>query len=96
MRYKVYGDRVKLIDSYAVPKHRYSRELLGIRNLHPTLELWNRSYGSMRREWAAHNLAYALGIKRSKTADCDLNFTQPWYVKLAYGVVGAIALLVVK
>lgn len=96
MKYKVYADRVKLIDSYLVPKGKFHRELVGIRNLHPDCPLWQRTDGSLRREWAAHNLAYALRIKRNKTADCDLEFEQTWYYKLAYGVVGTIALWVIK
>lgn len=96
MKYKIYSDRVKLLDSYLVPKAKYGRELQSIRNLHPNLPLWNRSEGNIRREWASHNLAYSLGIKRSKTKDCDLNFEPKWYVKLAYFIVGSIALLVIK
>ena len=96
MRYRILGDRVKLIDSYLIPKAKMSRELGMIRNLHPTCRLWHRSEGSIKREWAAHTLAYNLGIKREKTADCDLNYEQKWYNKLAYGVVGTIALWVIK
>ena len=97
MRYKILKDRVKLIDSYSVPKAKFTRELNMIRDLYPSCILWrNRDLTSLRREWAAHNLAYALGIRREKTADADLNFEQKWHVKLAYGVIGAIALLVIK
>lgn len=96
MRYKIHGDRVKLFDSYLVPKKKFSRELGSIRNLHPTCRLWHRSESSLRREWATHNLAYALHIRRSKTADCDLNYELKWYQNLAYSVVGTIALLFVK
>lgn len=96
MDYRVLDNRVKLLDSYLVPKARYETELNVVRYLEPKCPLWGRSMGSMRREWAAHNLAYALRIKRNKTKDCDLNFTQPWYLNLAYGVVGTVALWVVK
>lgn len=96
MRYRILGDRVKLFDSYLIPKGKYSRELGMIRNLHPTCRLWHRSEGSIKREWASHNLAYSLGIRREKTADADLNYEQKWYVKLAYWVVGTIALWVIK
>lgn len=96
MKYKILGDRVKLFDAYLIPKSRYEHELNVIRYMHPTCRLWARSIGSLRREWAAHVLAYNLGIRREKTTDCDLNYEQPWYVKLAYGVVGTIALWAVK
>ena len=96
MKYKIYGDRVKLFNSYAVPKSKYSFELKKIRSLHPDCLLWGRSEKSICREWASHTLAYVLGIRRERTADCDLNFEQKWYVRLGYWIVGNIALLVIK
>ena len=51
---------------------------------------------SLRREWAAHNLAYILGIRRDKSADTDLNYPQRWYVKLLYWVAGTVALWVIR
>lgn len=96
MKYRIFNDRVKLLESYLVPKGKFSRELAAIRNLHPSCPLWERSEASLKREWAAHNLAYSLGIRRTKTADCDLNYTQKWYNNLIYGVVGTIALWVIK
>lgn len=96
MEYKELPNRLKLLDSYLVEKARYEVELNVIRYNLPKCPLWKRSIGSMRREWAAHNLAYALGIRREKTADCDLNYEPKWYHKLFYGVVGTIALWLVK
>lgn len=96
MRYKIYGDRVKLIDSYLVPKSKFGRELGAIRNLHPTCRLWKRSIGSLRREWAAHNLAYSLNIRRDKTTDVDFDYEPKWYHKFLYGIVGTIALIFIK
>ena len=96
MIYKILGNRVKLYDSHAVSKKDFSRELGYIRDLHPTCRLWHRSERSLRLEWAAHNLAYNLGINREKTADCDLNYEQTWYVKLAYSIAGSLALLFIK
>ena len=96
MKYKIYGDRVKLIDSYLVPKSKFGRELGAIRNLHPSCRLWKRSEGNIKREWAAHTLAYNLGIRREKTGDVDLDYEPKWYHNLAYWVVGNIALWVIK
>ena len=96
MKYRIFNDRVKLLDSYLVSKGKFSRELAAIRNLHPSYPIWERSEASLKREWAAHNLAYSLGINRKKTADCDLNYEQSWLVKLLYGVVGTIALWIIK
>jgi hypothetical protein len=85
-----------LYDSCFVPKSMFKAELDRIRNLHPTCHLWARSDRSLRREWAAHNWAYALGIKRDKTADVDLNFEQSWYTRLGYCILGSIAMLFIK
>ena len=96
MKYKIYADRVKLFDSYIVPKAKFSRELCSIRNLHPSCRLWKRSDRNIIREWASHNLAYSLGINRGKTTDVDLDYEPKWYHNLLYGVVGTIALWVIK
>ena len=96
MKYRIYSDRVKLYWSCLVRKGEFGRELDGIRNLHPSLPLWRRSDGSLRREWAAHVLAYDLGIRRDKTADTDLEYEPKWWMSLFYFVVGGIALAVIK
>ena len=97
MRYRVFDNRVKLIDSYLVPKRKFSRELTAIRNLHPDIPLWKtRSIRSMRLEWAAHNLLYDLGIRRTLTADVDLNYELRWYQKVGFGILGSFALLFIK
>lgn len=96
MKYRIFNDRIKLLDSYLVLKGKFSSELTAIRNLHPSYPIWERSEASLKREWATHNLAYSLGINRKKTADCDLNYETKWYHKLAYGVIGTIALWVIK
>lgn len=46
--------------------------------------LRTRSVSSLSREWMAHNLLYALGIKRERTADVDFETAQPWHVAAAY------------
>ena len=96
MNYKIYADRLKLFNSHLVPKSDFEIELNVIRYMNPTCPLWQRTIGSLRREWGAHNLAYSLGIKRNKAADVDLNFEQEWYEKLGYFIVGSIALFVIK
>ena len=96
MKYKILGSRIKLIDSYLVPKSNFQRELDKIRNLHPTCRIWKRSDANIKREIAAHNLAYSLNIRRDKTTDCDLDYEPKWYHNLAYWVVGNIAWLFIK
>ena len=96
MKYKIYSYRVKLFDSYLVSKSKFDKELGAIRNLHPSCRLWKRSDGNIKREWAAHNLAYSLGIRREKTRDADFEYEPKWYNNLAYAVVGTIALWIIK
>ncbi len=96
MDVKVSEGKIKLIGSHAVPKVRFDAELKAIRERFPSHVIWQRSMASLCREWAAHNLAYALGIRRGKTADTDLNYPQSWYVKLLYRVAGSIALRVIR
>ena len=96
MHYKVYADRLKLFNSYLVSKSDFETELNVIRYMNPTCPIWQRTIGSLRREWASHNLAYSLGICWKKTMAVDLEYEPKWYNKLAYGVVGTIALWVIK
>ena len=96
MKYKIYATRIKLFDSYLVPKADYAKELGKIRNLHPSCRIWGRSEGSIRREWAAHSWAYKHNINREKTGDVDLEYEPKWYMNLFYGIVGTIALWLIK
>ena len=95
MKYRIYPDRIKLIDSCLVPKQMMGRELQSIRNLLPSCPIWQRSERSLRLEWAAHNAAYALRIVRERTEDVDLNFHLPWYAEVFYWVFGSMALLII-
>lgn len=94
--YTVTESNIHIAESYKVSKWCFGGWLERIREAHPETAVWSRTDGSLMREWAAHNLAYALGFKREMTKDCDLNTGQKWHVKLAYGVVGAIALWVIN
>lgn len=96
MKYKIYADRVKLFDSCFVHKADFDRELNKIRNLHPSCRLWFRSDANIKREWAAHVLAYNLGIRRDKTEDTDLDYEPKWWMSLFYFIVGGIALIIIK
>ena len=52
----------------------------------------NRSIKSMVNEWVSHNNLYQLGYKVEQTGSVDLNYPQPWYVKLAYWFLSRIVL----
>ena len=96
MRYKICADRVKLYDSYIVPKSRFELEMNIIRYNRPTCRLWERSINSLRREWATHTLLYNMKIQQEKTKDCDLEYKQKWYAKIGYAIIGTIALWLIK
>lgn len=52
-----------------------------------------RSTRSLLREWAAHKLLYQLHILRSHTESVDLDYPQRLSVRIAYRIVGGIALI---
>ena len=86
--YTVTPTNIHLESSFKVPKADFERELLSMREQHPDSLVWNRSIESLKREWAAHNAFHALGIARKQTAHADLNWPQPWPIRLAYYLIG--------
>lgn len=96
MNFVVKPDRIKLLDSYQVSKWDFLHELEGVRLKTFGSDVWKRSMTSLMREWACHNAAYALGIRRDKTKDCDLNASLPWYASALYWVLGGIVWLFIK
>ena len=91
MEYEVSSNNIKLKSSFEVSKEDFERELLAMRERHPESQVWNRSIDSLKREWAAHNAFYAMGIYRNRTALMDLNWPQLWFVRLGYAILGKIA-----
>jgi len=91
MQYKISPNNLQLKASFKVKKEAFARELAKIREKHPECLVWKRGLRSLTREWAAHNALHALGIFRTRTGDADLNWPQPWYIRLGYAVLGALA-----
>ena len=91
MQYSVSPASIQLKSSFAVPKGDFERELKAIRAAHPECLVWKRSLLSLKLEWAAHNAFHAFGIFRSRTGDADLNWPQPWYIRLGYTLIGTLA-----
>jgi hypothetical protein len=89
MDYTISTTNLKLKSSFEIGKADFERELAAIREEHPDSQVWNRSMESLKREWAAHNAFHALGLVRKKTADAELNWPQPWLIRLGYTLVGA-------
>lgn len=96
MTYRILKDRIKLIESYKVPKREFSEKLEALRRLEPSCPVWQRSERSLRLEWASHNLAYLLGYKPERTANVDLDYNQKWFEKIGYFLIGIIALLIIN
>ncbi len=90
MRYKILDNRIKILDSYMMSEAEFYGALDEIQKLYPSHVAFKRSRKSMILEWRAHNLLYRLGIKKSKTADVDLEYPQPWYMKVIYWILGRI------
>ena len=96
MNFVVEPDRIKLLDSYQVSRWDFLHELEEVRSQTFGSDVWKRSMTSLMREWAVHNFCYALGIRRDKTKDCDLNVSLPWYASALYWVLGGIVWLFIK
>lgn len=87
--YKILSNRVKIINSYKITDRSKMKEILyAIQHNHPECSSFKRSYESLMAEWRAHNRLYSWGIKRSHTADVDLNYPLKWYMELIYRVLG--------
>lgn len=89
--YGVTQNNIHLESSFKVRKDDCERELAALREQHPDSQVWNRFIDSLKREWAAHNAFYAMGIYRNRTALMDLNSPQLWFVRLGYAILGKIA-----
>ena len=90
MQYTISPNNLHVKSSFEIRKKNFERELIAIRAEHPESLVWNRTMGSLRREWATHNAFYALGIFRSRTAHMDLNWPQGWLFRLGYAIIGAL------
>lgn len=87
--YKILSNRVKIINSYKITDRSKMKEILyAIQHNHPECTSFKRSYESLIAEWRAHNRLYRWGIKRSHTADVDLNYSLKWYMELIYRILG--------
>jgi len=91
MQYKISPNNIQIKSSFKVKKEAFGRELANIREKHPKCLVWRRGMRSLKLEWAAHNALHALGILRDRTGDADLNWPQPWYIRLGYAVLGVLA-----
>lgn len=83
---------VQVRDSYLVSKKDFGEVLDRVEKI---AEL-KRTRKSLKYEWAAHNLAYKLGIKRDKTAHVDFDLEMGAIKKFLYGLLGRISLIFIK
>ena len=77
-------------DSYRASKRDFGHILDWYKDRYPKSEVWKRSYFSLKTEWATHNALYALGVKRERTKDVDLNYPQKIWVRVAYTITGCL------
>ena len=89
--YTVSPTNIHLESSFLVSKADFERELLAMRERHPESQVWNRSIESLKHEWATHNAFHAMGIFPNRTGHMDLNWPQPWFVRLGYAIFGRLA-----
>lgn len=96
VNYTITANNLHLIDSYRARKRDFKVNLLYIKSNHPESLVWNKGEFEMKMEWAVHNFCYALHIKRDRTKDCDLNYPQKWYVRIAYIICGMISWIFIR
>ena len=81
-----------IIDSYRFKKIRDMKGIITqvrMINLDNDSAIRKRHRFSMINEWRAHNLLYALHIKRERTKSVDLNINQGFLIKVAYTLLSA-------
>ena len=88
--YTVTPNNIHMESSFKVSKDDFESELKTLREQYPDSLVWNRSIKSLKHEWAAHNAFHALCIARRQTAHADLNWPQPWLIRLGYAIIGTI------
>lgn len=69
-----------------------SREESSVLPNNQSLAINRRTIVDMIIEWRAHNLLYALHIKRDRTITVDLDINEPWYRKIGYIILSALYL----
>ena len=95
--YYITIDNIHIVDSASYSKEKISNTINFLHQLYPTHQVFiERSEASLKYEWYTHNLLYRLGTARERTKDVDLNAGQPWYVRIAYGILGRIAGLIIS
>lgn len=85
-------NNIHIDESHKESKRYFAPALVWIKEQHPGLNVWNRSMKSLQREWATHNLLYAIDFRRDQTGSVDLDYPcdKPEWV---YNVLGFIAWL---
>lgn len=94
--YKISNLDLQIVDSYKISKHDFGSVLTGIEEKDSDYLVWDRSKCGMKLEWATHNWCYRHGIKPESTVSVDLEYPQPWYMTLAYCIVGSLVWLFIK
>ena len=97
MRYTVSKNSIHIEDSYLISKNEFVNELKKIEDSYTgEIDVFTyRTYESLEKEWAVHNLCYNLHLFRSHTKDVDLNYPQIWYESFLYNIFGRISLLLI-
>ena len=91
------SNTIKICDSYKVSKKRFDAIIDHLHlnlPLHPIVK--NRTRGSIKREWATHNLLYNLHICRTRTKDVDINYPLKTIELFTYNTIGYICLFLIK
>lgn len=89
-------EAIGITDSYKYSKYEFDKLLDDLKLLYPDSPVWNRTYTSLKAEWATHNLLYNLHLFRVSTKDVTLDYPQKFYMRILYYFFGAIAWIFIK
>ena len=97
MKYAVSKNSIHIEDSYLISKNEFGNELKKIEDSSISqIDVFKyRTYESLEKEWAVHNLCYNFHLFRTHTKDVDLNYPQIWYESFLYNIFGRISLLLI-
>lgn len=93
IKYQVFSDNVKVIDSYKYKDDKIKKEFIDYLFKIPQVEKMfvnKRTKKSLIAEWKAHNTLYKFNIYRSRTKDVDLDIKESFFRKLLYNIIAFI------
>ena len=89
IEFSVSQNNIHINKSFTIKSRRDMTEIIDmIKQKLPEHEINNVSTFLCIQEWGVHNLLYSLGLYQDRTRDLDIDTNKPWYMKIAYCILG--------